>query len=1447
MDDKKSLMRTAELLADGADPLAAILAGSHSLMVEAFYLASIPEWYDAAFLDALRLQDDGREEGLVERLARYSFIVPLAEAPRDHPAYYVHSQERTALQRRWIAQDPEAYRAAHARALAFWQERPDPNPYAQVQNVLYHLLFVDFQGAIHFLLDRFRDYRNERHLPAIERLLKTAREAQSHLDLLEHDQAAAFQDLLIYLAARLAQLRGDWTAAAEALAPLFVRFDALELSLRPYLLRARAYDLARQGQYAGAIEDLRQALKEFGRPAVAGSRWGIIEAERGYTLVALGDAYVDLAAAASGRGHRRRYDGPGDPRQGNLWARLWPGFNFVVSLPLVLYLGFTLGRRVWHPRFWPALIGLDWIIARLMATGARYYRQADDILEQHGKAAEGLVADEKLAALYLRLGDAAEAERLCRWLLGQEASSVGPYRQALVRVMLADALIGLGRPGEAREPLRVALPVLDEYMDYPREARALELLGEALLATGQGAEAMLTLASASLRYQETGRWLDATRLAEGLEGWLRGKPTAGPAGQSAAEVVQALPCRQYPGSYRHPVLLFFRQFILASLPFVLLLVPLLTMVLETRLALGSGMQFQLRPVLTGRGEYLPALSPALDPAITAANVSSAGVSEAVLKMGSAFVLVYLLSSLLLGLAAIVFTPLTSVEARGRGATVFLDQEAVAVGGAGDGDGEAQQARLPWPDLDCQIQADVCLWGRPLEDRSAFALVGGGQRLIVRGLTAWYSALQRRVSSCRREGSQVQDLSFQIFPSRLGWLYVANLVLVLLLWAIAASPDETLVHLDLPGINYGAADLYPYLFLVLLMAPLWWGVCQPTRQRIHLRPRTRLPLLMLGIGLLLLGIQILLRFRPLLTVVDLYLPLATIAVLLAGEWGLWRARAGGERVHSAALRLGSAPVVLLACLLLGTVMIRDVLAYHALVQGNGLRDRALKEDAGEEGSVLLRRAMAAYDRAERLGKWPIWGLDTRPAARISLGLPAPLGFPWLSARSSRGLLQLRAGLYSEAIATLSEAVDYAPAEHRILLSRAVARALVGRGWAAYLRVQDDPAGAEQHYDAALTDFRRATEVDVNSFEAWLAQGYTRYARSQYKDALPAWERAEQLEPHSPVALFALGLVHWRLGLNAPDRCAEYQQSGSYFQRAAAADTIVPQAPADRALAYRAAAQVQYLVGLYCEGYGPLRANMEAVGLYERAVDLDSQPGYWYRKGSLSHLVASALHESGDPAGACRWLQMALGDLEQALRALPGRQTYLEERASLLRDAATWAEERRAAGDAAEALAYYELLARYMPEEAEGAFHAGMGCLALGDGAGALAWYDEGLRRAAAARDRASSEEALAALYLAVAGDETLPAAPVLALFEAQGIQPGVHNPVAAFELSVAALRAGQMREYARLSNLGLEMAAAAGTKAAARQGAGPLRGYLLLHPEVDPTDVYWPLFQDPLDR
>jgi len=211
------------------------------------------------------------------------------------------------------------------------------------------------------------------------------------------------------------------------------------------------------------------------------------------------------------------------PRTGvERWVRAIS--SLLASLPLVLYLAAHLGRAVWSPSFWAALPGLDWIIARLYGVGARYYRQADVDLERYGQPAEATVADESLADLYLALGHAHEAELLYR-PLAQESAPVGPYRRAAAQVSLARAWLRQGRPEPAAAALPAALSALEPYGDQDLEAQAGELLGEALLLTGQPAEGVDRLAASCRRYQESGAWARATRLVNackagcGRDGW----------------------------------------------------------------------------------------------------------------------------------------------------------------------------------------------------------------------------------------------------------------------------------------------------------------------------------------------------------------------------------------------------------------------------------------------------------------------------------------------------------------------------------------------------------------------------------------------------------------------------------------------------------------------------------------------------------------------------------------------------------------------------------------------------------------------------------------------------------------------------------------------------------------------------------------------------------------
>ncbi|MGD8624867.1 MAG: tetratricopeptide repeat protein, partial [Anaerolineae bacterium] len=1076
--------------------LEAILTSAHPLMVEAFYLASVPQWYNLALLEAMRQRDDGRGPGLVERLARYSFISPLGDDGDMAAAYFVHAGERDLLQQRWLAEDAEAFRAAHRQALAFWEAHPDPNYFARAQNRLYHLLIVDPDTGIDYLVDRFRTYRNDRHLPAIERLLDTAREAGAYLARLADPAAVTLDDLLEYLGARLDQLCGQWSAAEETLQAMQGRGLDLDARLGPYVQRALANGQAYQGHYAQAIEGLEKALELFDSQLAASDETGILAAERGYTLIALGDAYAGLAASAGGYHDR-------EPRKPGFWYRLREVAYFLLNLPLVIYLSVALGRRVWNPRFWPALIGLDWIIARLFATGARYYRQADKILEAHGEPSEGVVADEKLAYLYLRLGDVQGAARLFARLLAEVEAPLGPYRQASVRVGLGEAYLQLGQPEQALALLQAAIPVLASYGDRLRRARARELLAEALLITGEQAEALGHLDTAWRAYQQEEQWIDATRIAEHLEQRLQAGELGEKVKARARAIIDGLQKRRYPGRYRHPVLVRFRQLMVALLPLILILAPLWAIHLDSGMAVAPEIRFRPSPVVVVQNDE-PVLNLQLSQGMEIADVYVVVISSTLLWFAAALVLAYLLFSLLLGLAAILLTPLATVETRERGATVSVDRRSIEIGQPEDEqspDPETEATHLPHITLSQLVQANVHLWQHPWEQGSAFGLGTKGEPVVIRGSTTWYDSLRQRTSRLMPAGAQIVDLDYSILRSRMGIVYGLNLLLIVLLGLLAAFARSELILYDLPGTPYSAVDLYPYLYLGLVVPPLWWGVVQPLRQEAQLRPQSHLPLGVLGLGLLLAVAQVLLRFRPLLTVLNLYLPLVTIVVLISAEAAIWRARVDRVRVHAAPLRAATAALVAIVCLLMASVVWRDVRAYHALIQGNTLRDRAWKTSDPAQQASLLDRAIEAYGQAAEVGSQPIWGIDTRLAGQIGAGLPAAEKLTWVSALHSRAALEAESGQYAEAAQSYTQTLSYVTAQDRVYAWRALA----------YLSQGTRPAGGaglsvdRSSYKRAIRDLSEAIEQQPDEAVYYVWRGAAYHALGQI--ARPAGESAQ----------------------------------------------------------------------------------------------------------------------------------------------------------------------------------------------------------------------------------------------------------------------------------------------------------------------------------------------------
>jgi len=196
---------------ESAALLAAVLADSHPLMVEAFCVAALAHQFDLPLFSAIRNRDDRRDAGLVERLRPYSFVIP---DPRSgsgaglcDPGQGAGSAE-PALDRA----GRRGYCAGPWPALAHWEAHPDPNPFAQAQHQVYHgsgRRAVRWGGGA---ADRPVPHLSQRAPVCGHRAAAGCwARGQGYLDLLgRKGRSSQLEDLLGYLELRLAQLREDW-------------------------------------------------------------------------------------------------------------------------------------------------------------------------------------------------------------------------------------------------------------------------------------------------------------------------------------------------------------------------------------------------------------------------------------------------------------------------------------------------------------------------------------------------------------------------------------------------------------------------------------------------------------------------------------------------------------------------------------------------------------------------------------------------------------------------------------------------------------------------------------------------------------------------------------------------------------------------------------------------------------------------------------------------------------------------------------------------------------------------------------------------------------------------------------------------------------------------------------------------------------------------------------
>ena len=1175
---------------------------SHPVVAEGILLSAIPYSYDLPLLTALRHRDDGNDERLYNRLTHLPFIEEQRHSHGLATRFTVLPQERHTLQNQFIIRDKAGYLAAQERALVYWQNALSIDPFVQRQNVLYHQLLVDSQSedpakltGISLLINIFRDYRNDRHLAAAERVLTMAELASVYLKQLDSNWTNELDQLLVLLRATLAQAYRNWAVSRQGLEQLEAE-PKLWPPIVPYVARAHGQDMVGSGDFAGGISHFQTALKAFQTEANKEGPDGeslarTTTAEIGLTMIALGDAHLELACSVRGQQSASK------PTRAT-GSRVVDALNYLQALPILLYLSFYFGRQVWKQSIVATIGDEDWIIIRLFATAVRWYIRAEPYLQGKSETrSEHVLASERLAFLLLEIGAAEQASDIFSQMLAEQITPLSPYRKARAQVGLGEAHLQLGQIIEAVNPLQLALIELDRFLNEPMSPRAHWDLGEALFAADEWDQSVEQFATAVHGFQEQKAWSSATAVAERLQFLVnpshlpldnQGEDTTVAA---ATALIEGLDRREYQVRFRHPWLKHFRRLVLTLLPLVIILIPLFTINLDSSSQITPSIHFRVAPILNRDKLTSSELVEVEGQAVTAANVSEPPDPELLFWGGAILISVYMLGSLLLGLGTIVLTPPRTVQSLGRKAAIHLDATGISIG-------KKNEDQLTWTSINKVVLGDTLFMSKIMRDRSSFALLTDENSLEVTSNTYWYRSLRRTISQPLPKKAHV-DLDFDLWRSWPGLLYGLNILSLILFAMLVALAPQTIWQ-ELPRLPYSIGDLYPYLYVGLFILPLWWVVIRRLRVRSHMNPRTHSSWWVLGAGLFLVGFLAVVGSRPLLTPVNAILPLASILLLLSAGISIWQVDQGSKKIYPLWLRVGILLLVSVTSLLMLVAMVRDVSAYHYRVKGDYYRDQAYLVEP-EVQITAYSKALENYKHSVTISKSRLLPIDLPWWVRQSLGVPQPEEFTLVNALTGQAAMQMQLNQHQAAINTLSELLDWTNRSGEVYAWRAWARlglendiqadnqeevtsepfievlydydrALRNQPKAEYylwLGIVHYRLGnqekAEDSYELALnaTDsddrylltkeqqtqaligqgwllydleqfsealqaFSTARETSPESAETWLALGYAQYGLGKFEDTLISWEEAQRLDPEEPMVLISLGTLAWKLG-------------------------------------------------------------------------------------------------------------------------------------------------------------------------------------------------------------------------------------------------------------------------------------------------------------------------------
>lgn len=1147
-----------------------ILEKSRPQVAEAVRLCAVPFYFNLGLLSALRDSDDGLDEKILARMARFSFI------HQDDRGHYTFSQDvRHYLLSEWD-KDREGFVEANRRAQSYFLQElgaeflgsdvadalvqpgqaallrvltgVSPEVGELVQSYLYHTLAVDGDAGIVLLRQLFHAADEAHRLALAERYLEIANEQRAYLDPGQRAHVDFMRGLLD-------QLQGRWEASRNLFERMLSR-EGLPTMLQARVRRALGNTLIEQEQWVEAIALFKVALQDFEAGGDA--------LESALTMLSMGRAHLDLALNTWGGGETFRL--------GRSWSdRMRDLVTLFSRSPITTYLMSRLGVRALLPVILRIGRDMDWPIARLFATAARWFSRADTILRQLDDQ-EGLGrVEENLAWLYLSIGHFKRAEAIYHRLLAREGVALGEYRAARARLGLAQALMHRGHLTQARELLERIQPIFVAYQHTERTAQTHTALAQTYALEGQPGQAVPHYQQAVQLYQQIGDDTNVTEVVEQMR-LLRDQPQTDEAVRQSIEVAASqVTHRHYPTHFSLSLLQMFRLLALIGLISVVLFSLL------TSIRIESGTDFGVSEALLSSRQntaspFEPIIELDLEPQLQPSFEIDFGLYLILIAL-----VVYLVLYTVLGLWLTMRTSLRTLQ-EGQRFDIVIDPEGV---GRGTEDLPGS-LKIKWEQVAAILRSDRGLFRKPIAIFSRFALFGEQGAVVVDGQTRRYLSardfiLERlhrpSVQPTRPEGEPTSqsiptyEFGFSIFCSHSGRLFAGTLVFILAFILTAKiAPEIVITHLG--PLPYSLADLYSISYLGLLIPAGWRLALQPLRERLFLKPNTRRVWLVGLVGLLL----------AVFTFVDslwLRLPIgrpnvapglfAAFLVGLAAYWVLTTQRwehmpfRRGDYVYSFPVRLASGVVALVVILLALGFVVREVGAYHYLALANYNRQQAAEEAEDARAREPYEKALSFYDQALN------WVGDDADVYH------------------SRGAMLAQLDRYAEAVESIQQAISLNPGKMAYVESLAITY----EKWAQAHQEAGDEEGARKYYELARDNYnlvlKEYSEDSVAAINLYLlragaysqlgeyhakkakqedtagnlslASASRQAAIENYEAAYADYAHVVELVPDNVEALVGLGWMEYKLAKFEGDlekRRTSLALALAYFEQAAAAD-------------------------------------------------------------------------------------------------------------------------------------------------------------------------------------------------------------------------------------------------------------------------------------------------------